>query len=63
VQTARIAAATAPEVALPYARRASHQVAAIEPSPITSATMRAVRSDGWSCHAWNGASTYMSRVG
>ena len=63
VETATIAAATAPAVALPYERRASHHVAAIEPSPSTSTTTRAVSNDGWLCHAWNGASTYMSSVG
>ena len=40
---------------LPYALRPSHQAAAIAPSARTTATIRAVRYDGSSCHDWNGA--------
>src|SRR5207247_11461900 len=60
VQTATTAAATSP---VPYARRPSHHAAAIDPSDSTTATMRAVRNDGSSCHAWNGAFTYIRSVG
>ena len=63
VHTATIAAATAAAVAFPNARRASHDVAAIDPSAKTTATIRAVSSEGSSCHAWNGAWTYISSVG
>jgi hypothetical protein len=60
VQTATAAAATSP---VPYALRPSHQVAAIAPSERTTATIRAVRNEGSSCQAWNGAFTYISSVG
>ena len=60
--TATSAAATA-AAGTPYARRPSHQDAAIAPSASTSTTIRAARYDGAPCQAWNGASRYMSSVG
>jgi len=56
VSTATIAAATAPASALPYARCASHQVAATAPTASTTTPIRAARYDGSSWPSCVGAS-------
>ncbi len=61
-QTATAAAATRPALR-PYATRPSHHEPATAPTPKTATTSRAARYDGSCCHAWNGASTYISPLG
>ena len=43
--------------------QAQANIAAIAASENTIPTIRAVRYEGWCCHAWSGALTYISRVG
>src|SRR4051794_14209008 len=62
VSTAVIAAATAPATT-PYAADPSHHAAATPPSANATITNRPARYDGAACHAWNGATAYVTSVG